>query len=315
MPDPRAKATFAEIQGNSDSGLEGVGGDPKYMESVCKANGVLFKLEAEELGNDVKTFLDKHPEALYGQPASLGWKEQRKAVKSYWYLVKAYIAQIEWIAPRKVTRDLKAIGRMVFGVLVDFDFAEGSAPRRMPDGTIKWPRLVVSPEAKARLAEKYSKNAEWNHFFLILDAYNLIRACQDQAKGKTDMKPVVAAMSSFLNTAASTVEAAMQRHGTKHLIVTNKMLAELTEDAGKSSGRGGTKNFAAILRKLKAWWCSMAGRCGRFAALSGSKVVSTSADVTHVHLHARREPDQRAGQACPSPRRHLPPARRPVRPR
>lgn len=249
-PDPRAKATFAEIQGNSDSGLEGVGGDPKYMESVCKANGVLFELEAEELGNDVKTFLDKHPEALYGQPASLGWKEQRKAVKSYWYLVKAYIAQIEWIAPRKVTRDLKAIGRMVFGVLVDFDFAEGSGPRRMPDGTIKWPRLVVSPEAKARLAEKYSKNAEWNHFFLILDAYNLIRACQDQAKGKTDMKPVVAAMSSFLNTAASTVEAAMQRHGTKHLIVTNKMLAELAEDAGKSSGRGGTKNFAAILRKL-----------------------------------------------------------------
>ncbi len=249
-PDPRALATFAEIQATAESGLEGVAGDPAYRASVLRDNPKLFKKEAEEVSTEVKSFIEAHPEAMYDQPASLGWKEQRKALKSYWYLVKAYIAQIEWIAPRRLTRDLKTFGRELFGVLVEFDLAEGTAARRMPDGTIKWPRLVVSPQTKARLSDRYSNNLEWNTFFVVLDAYNLIMACQEQAKGKTDMKTVVSAMGAFLNTVAAAVEATLQRQGAKHLIVTDKMIAELAEGAGKTSARKGSGSFAVTLRKF-----------------------------------------------------------------
>jgi hypothetical protein len=272
-PDPRAKATFAEIEGHSVSGLDSVGGDTKFLDSICKANGALFKLEAEELGTEVKTFLDKHPDALHGKPPSLGWKEQRRALKSYWYFVKAFIAQIEWIAPRKLTRDLKAIGREVFGVLIDFDFADKTHAIRMPDGTIRWPRLVVSPEAKARLAKKHSRNPGWNHLFLIIDAYNLLLAWQTQAKGKTDIEPVVAAMGSFLNTAASTIEAGLQRRGVKHLVVTNKMLAEMAKEASESSAKGASK-VSTVLRKLNQ--PKTIGAVGKAFGLLGSLFEASS---------------------------------------
>jgi len=248
--DPRARAIFAEIQANAEAGLEGVGGDPSYRQSVFQDNPRLFKQEAEQVSSEVKAFLDGHPEAMYGQPATLGWKEARKALKSYWYLFKAYLAQIDWIAPRRLTKDLKWFGHEIFGVLVDFDSAEGGAAKRVPDGTIKWPRLVVSPVSRARLAEKYSNNLEWNTFFVVLDAYNVIMACREQAQGKTDMKPVVAALGSFLNTAAAAIEATLQQHGVKHLIVTDKMIAELAEEAGKKSARGGSAGFAATLKKF-----------------------------------------------------------------
>ncbi len=266
-PDPRVKATFAEIEGDAVWGLEGVGGDRKFLDSICQSSEVLFKLEAEELGKEVKGFLEKHPDALYGKPPALGWKEQRRALKSYWSFVKAFIAQIEWVAPRKLTRDLKAIGREVFGVLIDFDFAEKTQAVRMPDGTVRWPRLVVSAEAKARLARKYARNPGWNHFFLLVDAYNLLLACQTEAKGKTDIEPVVAAMGSFLNTAASTIEAGLQRRGVKHLIVTNRMLADMAKEAAESSAQGASK-VRTVLRKLNQ--PKTIGALGKFLGAFGS---------------------------------------------
>ena len=266
-PDPRALATFTEIHATAESGLEGLAGDPEFRKAFFKDNPALFKKEAEELSNTVKAFLDGNPEAMYGQPTSLGWKEQRKALKSYWYLVKAYIAQIDFMAPRRVANELKFFGRELFGVLVDFDFPDRAVPQRMPSGTIKWPRLVVSQQAKAHLLEKYSNNITWNTFFVVLDGYNLIMACREQAKGKTDMKPVVSAMGSFLNTAAGAIEATMQRHGARHLIVTNKMLAELAGEAGKGKQMV-PGSFEATLRKFNQ--PKTIGALGKFFGILGS---------------------------------------------
>jgi len=89
----------------------------------------------------------------------------------------------------------------------------------------------------------------WNTFFVVLDGYNLIMACRAQAKGKTDMKPVVSAMGSFLNTAVAAIEATMQRHGAKRLIVTNKMLAELAGEASKDKQMV-PGSFEATLRRF-----------------------------------------------------------------
>ncbi len=250
-PDPRTIATCAAITAEARDGLEGLGGDPEYGEGARKEDEIVLKLGVGELSDRVKKYLDGHPEGLHGQHGGPSWKEARKAAKSYWYLVKAYAAQVAWIAPAKLEKDLKWVARELFGVLVDFEIPKGSPPTTSPNGAVKWPHLAVSAKAEAGLKKKFINNPGWNAFFVALDAFNLAMALKDRTEGKGDMKPVLGALGSFLNTSASAIESSLGRQGAQHIAYTEKAIAEdLAKLAGERSPSAGKGGFGAMLHRF-----------------------------------------------------------------
>jgi hypothetical protein len=239
--DPRAIGGYSEIKALGLEGLDGVGGDGKYLQQSLKDDESVLTLDLSVYEEKVKKFLVDSKELVKCELPH--WKEARKIAKSYWYLVKAYAQLLSWKDAGRLTNDLKWAGRSLFGVLVDYGIPKA------PPGPIRSARLYVTVESA--LKKKLINNPHWNGFFVALDGLNFVMALKDRAEGKGSTSTVTSAAGSFLNTSLSAVEADMARDKIERLFFTEKTLAEdAAKLAAKESSSTGGKGVGTMLRKF-----------------------------------------------------------------
>ena len=239
--DPRAIGGYSEIKALGLDGLDGVGGDPRYLEQALKDDDFVLTLDLSVYEEKVKKFLVDSKELV--KSALPHWKEARKVAKTYWYLVKAYAQLLNWKAPEKLTNDLKWVGRSLFGVLVDY------GPPKSGPGPVKSARLTVAVEPA--LKKKFINNPHWNAFFVALDGLNFAMALKDRAEGKGSTTTVMSAAGSFLNTSLSALESSLGRDKIEHLFFTEKTIAEdVAKLAAKDSSSAGSRGVGAMLRRF-----------------------------------------------------------------
>ena len=218
-PDPRALTICRGIWADVTTNLNAPGGDAEFLADFHKHNPGLFKKSINEASHDLSTWLEAHPE-LNPHPDPK-WKraETLKAVKLHWNLLKTFVAYVEQSRPGVLMTEFQAVGRTLFGVVPAK--AGGGAQLKVHDaGGAEWDGRFTF-KSSASIAKKIVSSPEFNEFIMVVDGYFLAKAYADYEKlpaSQRDFKPVLATMSSFMNSTASVLATSLQKQEVKKLV-------------------------------------------------------------------------------------------------